>query len=174
MRIHNLYTDASGQSHWRDIEVEWAEQGGVSKMSRRLPATGIIFRETSGAYDLDWHTAPVRQFVVTLSGTLDFQTRAQQHFILKPGIVLLAEDALQVDAGAERIRLAIHVQVGREPSQARLPGERRIARRVDAGEHVVRAGVLAHAPNGAAREAGAHVGDVVGYLDEFFTRWRSG
>ena len=25
MRIHNLYTDASGQSHFRDIEVEWVE-----------------------------------------------------------------------------------------------------------------------------------------------------
>ena len=23
MRIHNLYTDASGESHFRDLEVEW-------------------------------------------------------------------------------------------------------------------------------------------------------
>jgi hypothetical protein len=23
MRIHNLYTDATGESHFRDIEVEW-------------------------------------------------------------------------------------------------------------------------------------------------------
>ena len=29
-----------------------------------------------------------------LSGTLDFQTRANKHFILKPGIVLLAEDTV--------------------------------------------------------------------------------
>jgi len=26
MRIHNLYTDAKGESHFRDIEVEWAEE----------------------------------------------------------------------------------------------------------------------------------------------------
>ena len=26
MRIHNLYTDANGQSHFRDIEVEWVEE----------------------------------------------------------------------------------------------------------------------------------------------------
>jgi hypothetical protein len=25
MRIHNLYTDAKGESHFRDIEVEWVE-----------------------------------------------------------------------------------------------------------------------------------------------------
>ena len=26
MRIHNLYEDEHGQSHGRDIEVEWTEQ----------------------------------------------------------------------------------------------------------------------------------------------------
>ena len=30
--------------------------------------------------------------MITLSGTLDFQTRGGQHFILKPGEILLAED----------------------------------------------------------------------------------
>jgi hypothetical protein len=31
MRIHNLYADANGQSHFRDIEVEWAEEGRAGK-----------------------------------------------------------------------------------------------------------------------------------------------
>ena len=44
MRIHNLYTDANGESHFRDIEIEWAEERRGSKLSKRLPATGIIFR----------------------------------------------------------------------------------------------------------------------------------
>jgi len=42
MRIHNLYCDASGQSHFRDIEVEWVEETRAGKLSKRLPATGII------------------------------------------------------------------------------------------------------------------------------------
>ena len=50
MRIHNLYTDANGQSHFRDIEVEWVEEGRAGKLSKRLPATGIIFREVQPAY----------------------------------------------------------------------------------------------------------------------------
>ena len=45
MRIHNLYTDASGESHFRDIEVEWVEERRGSKLSARLPANGIIFRD---------------------------------------------------------------------------------------------------------------------------------
>ena len=55
MRIHNLYTDDSGQSHFRDIEVEWVEERRGSKLSKRLPATGIIFRETQAEHDVDWH-----------------------------------------------------------------------------------------------------------------------
>jgi hypothetical protein len=46
VRIHNLYTDAKGESHFRDIEVEWAEERRGSKLSKRLPANGVIFRET--------------------------------------------------------------------------------------------------------------------------------
>ena len=53
MRIHNLYTDAGGQSHFRDIEVEWVEERRGSKSSKRLPATGIIFRETQAEHDID-------------------------------------------------------------------------------------------------------------------------
>ena len=66
MRIHNLYTDENGESHFRDIEVEWAEERNFSKYSARMPANGIIFRETSGDYDLDWHPAPRRQYIVNL------------------------------------------------------------------------------------------------------------
>ena len=25
MRIHDLYTDAKGESHFRDIEIEWVD-----------------------------------------------------------------------------------------------------------------------------------------------------
>lgn len=42
MHIHNLYTDANGESHFRDIEIEWAEERRGSKLSKRLPVTGII------------------------------------------------------------------------------------------------------------------------------------
>ena len=68
MRIHNLYEDEAGQSHWRDIEVEWTEQTVGGPASSRLPASGVIFREMPVTYDLDWHVAPRRQYVVHLDG----------------------------------------------------------------------------------------------------------
>ena len=92
MRIHNLYTDAAGQSHWRDIEIEWAEQGPGGKVSRRLPATGIIFRETSGDYDLDWHTAPRRQYIINLDAGVRITASDGESRTIGAGEVFLVED----------------------------------------------------------------------------------
>ena len=64
MRIHNLYTDAKGESHFRDIEIALDQsRPPFSMFSKTMPATGIIFRRTDGAYDLDWHPAPRRQYI---------------------------------------------------------------------------------------------------------------
>ena len=92
MRIHNLYTDAKGDSHFRDIEVEWNEEKHFSKMSKRLPATGIIFRETSGDYDLDWHPAPRRQYIINLDGGVQITASDGESRIIKAGEVILVED----------------------------------------------------------------------------------
>ncbi len=66
MRIHNLYVDADGETHFRDIEIEWKHEGRGGKTSATLPATGIIFRETPGTYDYEWHPAPRRQYIINL------------------------------------------------------------------------------------------------------------
>ncbi len=57
-----------------------------------MAATKISFEETASGGAFAWHDAPIRQLVITLSGTLDFQTREGKHFLLRPGDVLLAED----------------------------------------------------------------------------------
>ena len=68
MRIHNLYVDDKGETHFRDIEVEWKNEGRGGKTSATFPATGIIFRETPGTYDYEWHPAPRRQYIINLDG----------------------------------------------------------------------------------------------------------
>jgi hypothetical protein len=92
MRIHNLYTDAAGQSHFRDIEVEWVETRNASKLSKRLPATGIIFRETSGDYDLDWHPAPRRQYIINLDAGVQITASDGEARTIGAGEVILVED----------------------------------------------------------------------------------
>jgi hypothetical protein len=92
MRIHNLYTDANGESHFRDIEVDWAEERRGSKLSKRMPATGIIFRETSADYDLDWHPAPRRQYIVNLDAGVQITASDGESRVIGAGEVILVED----------------------------------------------------------------------------------
>jgi hypothetical protein len=92
MRIHNLYTDENGESHFRDIEVEWEEERNFSKYSRKMPATGIIFRETSGDYDLDWHPAPRRQYIVYLDAGAKLTASDGETRIIDAGEIILVED----------------------------------------------------------------------------------
>ena len=92
MRIHNLYRDENGESHFRDIEVEWVEERNFSKLSARLPATGVIFRETSGDYDLDWHPAPRRQYIVNLDAGAKITASDGESRVIGAGEIILVED----------------------------------------------------------------------------------
>ena len=92
MRIHNLYVDAAGESHFRDIEVAWAHEHPYGKMSEREPATGVIFRRTDGDYDLDWHCAPRRQYIINLDAGVEITASDGEARLIRAGEVLLVED----------------------------------------------------------------------------------
>ena len=92
MKVHNLYTDANGESHFRDIEIEWVEQRRGSKLSKKFPATGVIFRETEAKHNIDWHPAPRRQFVIILSGQLEIGLGDGSKHVFGPGDARLVED----------------------------------------------------------------------------------
>ncbi len=38
MRIHNLYVDEKGETHFRDIDVEWKNEGPGGKTSATFAA----------------------------------------------------------------------------------------------------------------------------------------
>ena len=92
MRVHNLYADDKGETHFRDIEIEWVEEGAAGKLSKRLPATGIIFREVQPSYDLDWHPAPRRQYIINLDAGVQITASDGEARIIKAGEVILVED----------------------------------------------------------------------------------
>ena len=66
MRIHNLYADEKGETHFRDIDIEMTERGPDGTTSKRLPASGIYFRTTPADWFFDWHPATRRQYVINL------------------------------------------------------------------------------------------------------------
>lgn len=92
MRIHNLYEDENGQSHFRDIEIDWVEENRGGKFSARLPASGIIFRQVQPDYDLDWHPAPRRQYIINLDAGVQITAGDGEARVIGAGEVILVED----------------------------------------------------------------------------------
>ena len=92
MRVHNLYVDAKGETHFRDIEVEFTESGRAGKTSKRIPATGIIFRQVQPDYDLDWHPAPRRQYIINLDAGVQITASDGESRKIGAGEVILVED----------------------------------------------------------------------------------
>jgi hypothetical protein len=92
MKIHRLYTDAAGDSHFADVEIEYVETTRAGRLSKRLPATGIIFREVPPTYDLDWHPAPRRQYIINLDNGVQITASDGESRVIKAGEVILVED----------------------------------------------------------------------------------
>jgi quercetin dioxygenase-like cupin family protein len=92
IRCVRLWSSADGASLFEEgsIELSDAERGDFTSLLTNTAS--ISFRETASGGSFEWHNAPTRQFVITLSGTLEFETRDGQKFIIRPGDILLAED----------------------------------------------------------------------------------
>lgn len=92
MNIIRLYTGDDGESHFETTPMSMHAHGDVVTMSDLMDCHEVQFAETSSGGGYDWHTAPRRQFVITLSGTLEFENRAGETQMIHPGDILLAED----------------------------------------------------------------------------------
>ena len=92
MRIHNLSVDDQGETHFRDLEVEWTRDGPGGKLSASQPAKSIIFRETPGSYEYDWHPAPRRQYIINLDAGVRITVSDGEVREIGAGEILLVED----------------------------------------------------------------------------------
>jgi hypothetical protein len=92
IRCIRLWTGTDGNSHAEEGMIDLVPGAHGDLLSGALKVASASFQETPAGGHLEWHDAPIRQLVVTLSGTLDFVTRGGQHFTLAPGDILLAED----------------------------------------------------------------------------------
>ena len=57
-----------------------------------MPATGIIFRETQAEHDIDWHSAPRRQYIVNLDAGIKITASDGESRVISSGEVILVED----------------------------------------------------------------------------------
>ena len=82
-----LYTGPDGLAHAEEVEVKFA--GNVFKM---LPVTGAELHRGLPGLVADWHTAPRRQYVITLSGRGEIEVAEGKKISIGPGHIDLVED----------------------------------------------------------------------------------
>jgi quercetin dioxygenase-like cupin family protein len=83
IRAVKIYTGEDGHSHF--------EEGSIAMLDL-TEAASIMFNETKAHSVYDWHPAPTTQYVITLSGTLVFETALGETFTIHPGNILIAMD----------------------------------------------------------------------------------
>ena len=114
MGMFRLYTGDDGESHMEELDL-----ASHPELTALQGATGVVFRSTPPGTFSDWHTAPRRQSVSTLSGAADIGRRDGTLHRLGPGDVTMAEDltghghTTRVVSQVTRVTATIHM----EPSQ---------------------------------------------------------
>ena len=92
IKVTRIYTGADGTTHAEELDVPLGQPRGATELSEPVLATSIQFRRTSPDYFIDWHTAPRRQYVITLAGESEVEIGDGSTILLHPGHILLAED----------------------------------------------------------------------------------
>ncbi len=90
--VTRIFTGSDNQTHAQEIDVKLSPGGSSGELSEMLKVTGLQFRRQAPNYFSDWHPAPRRQYVITLSGRGEIELVGGQKIPLGPGHILLAED----------------------------------------------------------------------------------
>ncbi len=113
MKITRLYTGSDGQTHAEEIEVKFG--AGGNDAFKLTAGAGAEIRRARPGRVADWHVAPRRQYVITLSGHGEVELIDGTKIELGPGSIDLAEDLTgkghitRVIGNEDRVTMAIPV-----------------------------------------------------------------
>jgi hypothetical protein len=91
MNVTRLYTGTDGRSHFEELEIPLAP-GAYGLESALVPARGVIFRENPDGAWADFHNAPRRQFVITISGVAEIECGDGTRRRFGAGDIVLVDD----------------------------------------------------------------------------------
>ena len=109
--IFRLYAGDDGESHMEALEL-----ASHPELTTLQGAKGVVFRSSPPGYFSDWHTAPRRQYIITLSGEAEIGLGDGTIHRLGPGDVNMAEDltghghTTRVVGQVPRVTATIHIE----------------------------------------------------------------
>jgi hypothetical protein len=92
--VTRLYTGADGLTHAEVMDAKLTPRpgGDLYEQGDMLKATGAQIVRAAPGYVQDWHTAPRRQYVITISGRGEVELAGGKKVPMAPGQILLVED----------------------------------------------------------------------------------
>jgi hypothetical protein len=112
MQVVRIYTGDDGESHFEEIDLPY-EKIAESERTAVENAENVHFRRYQPGGFIDWHTAPRRQYVITLEGQVEVGLGDGTKRVFGVGDVLLADDltgrghTTAVYGGKVRVSVAI-------------------------------------------------------------------
>jgi gentisate 1,2-dioxygenase len=110
MAVIRLYTGDDGETH-----AERLDPASHPSLTTLHGAKGVEFRSAAPGRISDWHTAPRRQYVFTLSGQGEIELIDGTKYQMNAGDVTLAEDLTgrghitRVTSDVPRVTAAVHL-----------------------------------------------------------------
>ena len=89
--VTRLYTGPDNQTHVEEVEAKFTA-ANPTEISQLMKITGAEIHWAPAGRVNDWHTAPRRQYVITLSGRGEIEVAGGKKISLEPGHIELAED----------------------------------------------------------------------------------
>lgn len=114
MQFYRLFSGSDGQSHFEPLDSSASSEF----FNHTRDAKGLLFRNDFAPHIVNFHCAPHRRWVITLSGTVDIGLGDGTHRTFYSGDVFLAEDTTgQGHTAAPRDWVRAYVDL--EPAKAR-------------------------------------------------------
>ena len=89
--ITRLFTGPDNQTHSEQVELKFAP-GNPSEVYKMMQVGGAELHRAAGGSVDDWHRAPRRQYVITLSGHGEIEMAGGKKHAVGPGNIDLVED----------------------------------------------------------------------------------
>ena len=87
MGLYRIYTNSEDKTQIDELDL-----ASNPELTTKTSTQHIFFREWATGHFIDWHPAPRRQYIISLSGTVDvgLEDGTIKHFV--PGDARLVED----------------------------------------------------------------------------------
>jgi len=92
LAVTRIFTGADGQTHADEIRIKMARTDASTEISEMVKTPNVQFRRQAPNFFEDWHNAPRRQYVITLSGRGEIELSDGKRIALYPGRIVLLED----------------------------------------------------------------------------------